>query len=158
MLFSLWRDIYWSITKQEWNAYNILTAQMLHANAIYQHSQISPRSKQFFFGKFMQIYKNWFTFWIPIPQYNNFISGGCCSPWLGQIWKEIASKKVGWDISIGNSSSLNSTADLSLDSKCWLCWLNSMDAIHIVSKLRGKESLNNVQHFQSSSISFIKYS
>lgn len=82
-----------------------------------------------------------FTFGISITQNDNFLPGRGSGSGLVQSGQEVPSKEVGGHIGVRDPLSLNSSAKFGLGCKCSFCWLNSMNSIHVVSKLRWEKPL-----------------
>lgn len=82
-----------------------------------------------------------FTFGVSITQNDNFLPGRGSGSGLVQSGQEVASKEVGGHIGVRDPLSLNRSANFGLGCKCSFCWLNSMNSIHVVSKLRWEKPL-----------------
>lgn len=83
------------------------------------------------------------TFNIAVTVNDNFVLGRRRSigTRLHQRGQRIPSEVVGWDVSIRNALSLDSSPNFGLDCKCGFRRLHRASAIHVVPKLRRKEPL-----------------
>lgn len=83
------------------------------------------------------------TFGIAIPEDGYFVGRKAVRSSRNKVCKEVTSEEVGGDVGVRDPCSLNSPSDPGLRCKCWPCWLHGMDAVHVVTKLRWEEPLQN---------------